>query len=64
MSIENRQFIKFATDVNRRIFERNMNGALRLIGEYMRKNDLKATLETMSAIPVNDPELSRDSTVK
>jgi hypothetical protein len=54
MTVSDRPFVDFSINVNRYIFEGNLDGALRLIGDYMQVNDLTASIETVMTIPLND----------
>ncbi|WP_029059907.1 hypothetical protein [Stappia stellulata] len=54
MTFSNREFLTFSVKVNRHIFEGNLDGALRLIGDYMLANDLTASIETVVTIPLDD----------
>ncbi|MBL6430919.1 MAG: hypothetical protein HPM95_05730 [Alphaproteobacteria bacterium] len=54
MSLAHRSFVAFSINVNRYIFEGDLDGALRLIGDYMKKNKLTASIETVVAIPLDD----------
>jgi hypothetical protein len=49
-STNSRMFI--STEINRCMFEGDVDGALQLIGSYMRDNGLQASIETVAAIPI------------
>jgi len=49
--------ISVSTEINRRLFEGDMDAALILIGDYMRKSGLAASAQAVSALPVKDGSL-------
>lgn len=52
MDSPNSHFMLFATEINRALFEGEIDKALRLIGRYMQENGITASIETLAAIPV------------
>ena len=54
MNVADPSFVTFSINVNRYIFEGDLDGALRLIGDYMKKNKLTASIEAVVAIPLDD----------
>jgi predicted solute-binding protein len=50
--MEKHYVISVSTEINRHLFEGDMDAALTLIAEYMRKAGLKASFEAVTAIPM------------
>ncbi|MAB00862.1 MAG: hypothetical protein CMN87_15805 [Stappia sp.] len=44
-------FVLISTEINRCIFEGNVDEALSLIGDYMQENGMTASLEIVASIP-------------
>jgi hypothetical protein len=49
--------ISISTEINRRMFEGDMDAALVLIGEYMRAAGLTVSIQALSSIPIRDGSL-------
>ncbi|MHC5656309.1 hypothetical protein [Stappia sp.] len=55
-------FVLISTEINRCIFEGDVDQALSLIGDYMQQNGMKASLEVVAAIPTDAvPRVTRHS---
>lgn len=52
MDSPNSHFMLFATEINRALFEGEIDKALRLIGDHMQKNGISTSLDALAAIPV------------